>query len=245
MAESFSPFLQSHSTMVWLSSRPTEARRLPSAVEGRPKPLSTAQAEPALVQRSLALVSNMKAVWWVWSTAGDSLTPTYRSQQCLCLGPIKGSERYSSTLMLSDCRVWETAEIGLLVLLVNWASCELAPFLMSKRSFFCSPVKAGCLEEFANTKSRMCWISMDRRTKCSRRKQDCDLPEKSRAHTPSWWKPLNTDMGFNVSVSQMWMEESLPTCIHKNIQSMHTMYLIQPIYTSLTWQRISLISEEP
>lgn len=153
MAESFSPFLQSHSTMVWLSSRPTEARRLPSAVEGRPKPLSTAQAEPALVQRSLALVSNMKAVWWVWSTAGDSLTPTYRSQQCLCLGPIKGSERNSSTLMLSDCRVWETAEIGLLVLLVNWASCELAPFLMSKRSFFCSPVwknlriqKVGCVE---------------------------------------------------------------------------------------------------
>lgn len=37
------------------------------------------------------------------------------------------------------------------------------------------------------------------------------LPEKSRAHTPSWWKPLNTDMGFNVSVSHMWMEESLPT----------------------------------
>lgn len=41
--------------------------------------------------------------------------------------------------------------------------------------------------------------------------RDCVLPEKSRAHTPSWWKPLNTDIGFNVSVSHMWMEESLPT----------------------------------
>lgn len=29
--ESFSPFLQSHSTTVWLSSIPTEAKRLPSA----------------------------------------------------------------------------------------------------------------------------------------------------------------------------------------------------------------------
>lgn len=51
------------------------------------------------------------------------------------------------------------------------------------------------------------------------------LPEKSRAHTPSWWKPLNTDMGFNVSVSHMWMEESLPTWINKNIQCVNNLQL--------------------
>lgn len=31
--ESFSPFFQSHSTIVWLSSIPTEAKRFPSAIK--------------------------------------------------------------------------------------------------------------------------------------------------------------------------------------------------------------------
>lgn len=51
-------------------------------------------------------------------------------------------------------------------------------------------------------------------------------------HTPNWWKPFSTDIGFNVSVSHMWMEESLPTWTEKNtliyqiicIISSHTQY---------------------
>lgn len=38
------------------------------------------------------------------------------------------------------------------------------------------------------------------------------VPEKSSVQTPNWWNPLRTDRGFKNSVSQMCMEESLPTC---------------------------------
>lgn len=56
---------------------------------------------------------------------------------------------------------------------------------------------------------------MSRLHTCSLTKQDCVLPEKSKAHTPSWWNPFKTDMGFNISVSHMWIEESLPTWVNK------------------------------
>ena len=45
------------------------------------------------------------------------------------------------------------------------------------------------------------------------------VPEKSRAHTPSWWNPLSTDMGFSCSVSQIWTDESRPTCTKPNTEA--------------------------
>lgn len=68
---------------------------------------------------------------------------------------------------------------------------------------------------------------MSRLDTCSLTKQDCVLPEKSKAHTPSWWNPFKTDMGFNISVSHMWMEESLPTWVNKNIQ-ISQIYQVNP-----------------
>lgn len=191
MAESFSPFLQSHSTTVWLSSRPTEASRFPSAVEGKTKAFSTARTEPApaLVQWSLALVSNMKDAWWVWSKAGDSPTLTYRSQRCLCLGPIKGGEWSSSTLKLSDCRLKDSRNR------LFGAACKLGvlwicTFLLCVKWFFCSPVKAGHLEEFRNTESMFCWICLDRRMKsdaeCYQRSPERTLRAGGNPSTQTW-----------------------------------------------------------
>lgn len=70
MAESFSPFLQSHSTMVWFSSKPTEARRLPSAAEGKSNPFSAARTA-ATDAKGSALVSDITAAWWAQSGAAD------------------------------------------------------------------------------------------------------------------------------------------------------------------------------
>lgn len=40
------------------------------------------------------------------------------------------------------------------------------------------------------------------------------VPEKSRAHTPLWWKPFSKDRHFRVWTSHTWMAGSLPTCTH-------------------------------
>ena len=96
------------------------------------------------------------------------------------------------------------------VLLVNWVSCEFVHFFhIWKRLFlfFNLPWKQGVRKHLWML-YRTC---LDRWTKSNLRKQNWVLPEKSRAHTPSWWKPFNTDMGFNISVSHTWMAESLPT----------------------------------
>lgn len=68
MAESFSPFLQSHNTMVWFSSKPTEARRLPSAAEGKSNLFSAAWTA-AMDAKGSALVSDITAAWWAQSRA--------------------------------------------------------------------------------------------------------------------------------------------------------------------------------